>query len=396
MPCPYGSSGSDVASGCSCAAGYAGTIVASRDYPYYSGDCAAQSCPPSTVGSDLPNGCTCGAGYEGAVTATTTSPYYNSTCTPVACPTGAGVVNGTTIVTGCHCEPGFSPGTLIPTVGAPYYTGPCTAVPCPGGTTGTTVAAGCTCPEGPVVPTSTAPFFSSPCVGTSCVEYYTRNPSSPSGPYNILVGSATVQVYCDMSTTMGGVGGWTLVAMRVNAVQMFTEPAMTSLLPTNTGSGRIDAIFSMSNANYPFTAIRYTNNDPNWAIATFSSQQTFASLDASNPSYSQYPVIPSATVTSSVSSLVNYYWRAMSYPASPYSDSADWAYMAFTVAPPISSGDGWDLYNPSWILAGTDNSYDPSVNSNVACGLGVSGTTACHWWGACTGALHQQTYVWLR
>lgn len=270
------------------------------------------------------------------------------------------------------------------------------AVPCPIGSTGASVPAGCTCPTGSVVATSTYPFYNSTCIAASCLEYYNRNPSSSSGTYTILVGGAMTQVYCDMSTTNGGsVGGWTLVAMRTRAVQMFTETAMTPVLPTDTGAGRIANIFTMANNNFPFSSIRYTNNDPNWAVATFASAQTFASLSASNPMYSQNAVVPAATVTSSVSTLRNYYWRAKSSSVAQFSDSGDYGFMVFTVAAPITSGDGWDVSYPTWILAGTDNSYDPSAYSNVASGLSISGS-GCHWWGSCLSYMHVQTYVWLR
>ena len=45
--------------------------------------CAAVNCPSLSTGTDVASGCTCDAGYSGAVTATDSAPYYSSTCTGI-------------------------------------------------------------------------------------------------------------------------------------------------------------------------------------------------------------------------------------------------------------------------------------------------------------------------
>jgi Fibrinogen beta and gamma chains, C-terminal globular domain/Stigma-specific protein, Stig1 len=202
-------------------------------------------------------------------------------------------------------------------------------------------------------------------------------------------GVAPFDVYCDMTTNGGG---WTLAAIRQPGIAMFAETARTPLLPTD-ANGRSANIWASNNTSFPFTAIRYTNTTPNFAIATFASQTT---LNAQNTAASAYVSAPiAATVSSSVPTLTAFYWRAQSGAFTPYSDSSDWAYMAFAESAISTYGDGWDVSRPYWILSGTDNTYDPLTSTDTAVGL-VTATAGCHWHTTCTSGFVTQTLVWLR
>merc|ERR1719223_1120620 len=107
--CPAHSLGDDVPAGCTCNAGYNGTITASTTSPYYSGDCQAVSCPAHSFGGDVPAGCTCNAGYSGTITASTTSPYYSGDCQAVSCLASDSA--GSNVPAGCTCNAGYS-GTI--------------------------------------------------------------------------------------------------------------------------------------------------------------------------------------------------------------------------------------------------------------------------------------------
>ena len=112
----------------------------------------------------------------------------------------------------------------------------------------------------------------------------------------------------------------------------------------------------------------------------------------------------SATVVSTDSRLVNFYWKAQSGNYTGWSDSADWAFMCFAAASISGAGDGWDVSYPYWILAGTDNSYDPATYSNVVVGkpAAPSSTAGAHWWGSTStfqtnsGTFYTKTFVWLK
>ncbi|CAE7474225.1 unnamed protein product [Symbiodinium natans] len=80
VACPANSAGTNVGAGCSCNAGYSGTIAAASSSPFYSGSCSAVACPYGSAGTNVPSGCSCFSGYEGAVTATTGSPFYTYNC----------------------------------------------------------------------------------------------------------------------------------------------------------------------------------------------------------------------------------------------------------------------------------------------------------------------------
>ncbi|CAJ1443825.1 unnamed protein product, partial [Effrenium voratum] len=80
VACPADSTGTNVGSGCTCSAGYSGTITASDSSPFYTGSCSAENCPSWTTGTKIANGCTCWDHYFGSITAKVGSPYYSGTC----------------------------------------------------------------------------------------------------------------------------------------------------------------------------------------------------------------------------------------------------------------------------------------------------------------------------
>ena len=112
----------------------------------------------------------------------------------------------------------------------------------------------------------------------------------------------------------------------------------------------------------------------------------------------------SATVVSSDARLVNFYWKAQSGAYANFSDASDWAYMCFAAASIGTSGDAWDVSYPYWILAGTDNTYDPATHTNVVVGkpAAPSSTSGAHWWGSTSnfqtnsGTFFTKTYIWLK
>ena len=128
---------------------------------FFSGSCAAASCPDDSTGNDVPTGCTCDAGFSGTITATSSSPFYSGTCAAESCPSDS---TGTDLPTGCTCDAGFS-GTVTATDSSPHYSGSCTAVSCRAGSTGTDVPSGCSCdsgtPYGTIAATSSHPCVSS-------------------------------------------------------------------------------------------------------------------------------------------------------------------------------------------------------------------------------------------
>ena len=71
-------------------------------------------------------GCSCAAGYKGTITPTTFFPYYSDDCTPILCPTFS---SGHTVLEGCFFHNNTSPGDyclLIPSASSPYYSTFCT------------------------------------------------------------------------------------------------------------------------------------------------------------------------------------------------------------------------------------------------------------------------------
>ncbi|CAK9088453.1 Tenascin [Durusdinium trenchii] len=80
VPCPADSTGSSVGSGCSCNAGFSGTIEPTGDSPFFKGSCSAVACPSWTDGKNVPSGCACWKGYFGSLQATSSQPYYTGSC----------------------------------------------------------------------------------------------------------------------------------------------------------------------------------------------------------------------------------------------------------------------------------------------------------------------------
>jgi len=196
VACPAGSSGLNVHSGCTCDAGYTGSIAKSLEAPYFTGSCEAVSCPKNSHGKSLAAGCTCDKGYSGTITATSVDPFFSGTCVKtcalftcpqgwqplgddvvgstlsqcceaVPCPSGA---SGSNVVDGCSCKAGFN-GKISPSSTSPYYSGSCTSVDCPANSEGANVPAGCSCEagfSGSIQAITTAPFYKGACAPVAC------------------------------------------------------------------------------------------------------------------------------------------------------------------------------------------------------------------------------------
>eukprot|EP00441_Pelagodinium_beii_P000469 CAMPEP_0197703856 /NCGR_PEP_ID=MMETSP1338-20131121/125648_1 /TAXON_ID=43686 ORGANISM="Pelagodinium beii, Strain RCC1491" /NCGR_SAMPLE_ID=MMETSP1338 /ASSEMBLY_ACC=CAM_ASM_000754 /LENGTH=361 /DNA_ID=CAMNT_0043287755 /DNA_START=32 /DNA_END=1117 /DNA_ORIENTATION=- len=191
VACPQNSAGEDVPSGCTCYAGYSGTITASFSNRGYTGECTAVACPKHSTGANVQSGCYCNEGYSGTIIASSYYPFYsgsctctntssallaacsagyavggNSTCTPVACPRNSA---GENVPSGCTCYEGYS-GTITASFSDRGYTGECTAVACPKHSTGANVQSGCYCTEGysgTIIAISNHPFYSGSCTLTN-------------------------------------------------------------------------------------------------------------------------------------------------------------------------------------------------------------------------------------
>eukprot|EP00435_Cladocopium_sp_Y103_P035867 s1803_g9.t1 len=46
----------------------------------YNSTCAPVACPSHSTGTDVATGCSCDAGYSGSITASSTSPFYTGSC----------------------------------------------------------------------------------------------------------------------------------------------------------------------------------------------------------------------------------------------------------------------------------------------------------------------------
>lgn len=215
----------------------------------------------------------------------------------------------------------------------------------------------------------------------------------PSGIYTIDPDGAGPNLpfdcYCD---NVSNGGGWTLVAVRDAGINIYNETPTNPLL-TSATSGKTPVWFS-SNTSFNFDNIRFTNDNNEYSIATFSSGTTLSSLNSTYVTYSITPV--SATVTSSDSRLTSFYLRGQSGANAPFNDFSDWAYMAFSIAN-INVGDAWDVLHPWWVLSAVDHTNDPSTTS-IVCGkvnVGSNGGSN-HWSSVNTSSVTVKTYVWLK
>lgn len=172
VQCPTDSSGTDVPTGCTCDAGFSGSITASSASPFFTGSCQAVACPKDSSGTNVPSGCKCLSGFSGAVLAIQATPFHTSTCAPVACPSHS---TGTDVATGCSCDAGYS-GSITASSTSPFYTGSCDAVACPKNAKGVDVPSGCTCKDGfigSVTASTAAPFYTTSCTAVECPAHST-------------------------------------------------------------------------------------------------------------------------------------------------------------------------------------------------------------------------------
>eukprot|EP00931_Biecheleriopsis_adriatica_P035279 TRINITY_DN20309_c0_g1_i4.p1 TRINITY_DN20309_c0_g1~~TRINITY_DN20309_c0_g1_i4.p1 ORF type:complete len:2705 (-),score=392.19 TRINITY_DN20309_c0_g1_i4:60-8174(-) len=197
IACPANSTGTDVASGCFCDAGFTGEIDTSTSEPYYSGSCDRAcsvhscsagyspkapassiagvddqaccdevACPTNSDGTAVHTGCTCSTNYSGSITATSANPYFSGVCSPTCA---------------LHsCSAGLSPKSDQSIIGSDDATC-CDAVSCPADSTGVDVARGCTCDDGyagAITAQTTSPYYAGECRQTSAV---CRSYSCPAG-----------------------------------------------------------------------------------------------------------------------------------------------------------------------------------------------------------------------
>jgi hypothetical protein len=201
-------------------------------------------------------------------------------------------------------------------------------------------------------------------------------------------------------TTDGG--GWTLVAIRDVAltIPMFGETATAPVLPATTGGARLSNIWTLTNSNFSFNNIRFTNAGTSFTskvIANFSTATTLNGLNTTHATYSQSPT--NATVTTSGvigTALTNFYFRAKSSSAVDFNDNADFAVFAFSTGPTLTAADSWDTVGAYWILSGTDNTIDPmtTTSSSRATSLFTNGTNNGVHWSSSVKSI--RTWVWLK
>jgi len=91
--CPANSAGVSVVAGCTCNAGFRGSIVAVANY--YNGSCVYAGCPSLSIGTV--SGCACTSGPESIITITMVKglPAYAGTCAVAVsrCPAGSTVIS---------------------------------------------------------------------------------------------------------------------------------------------------------------------------------------------------------------------------------------------------------------------------------------------------------------
>eukprot|EP00047_Mylnosiga_fluctuans_P014769 m.41039 g.41039 ORF g.41039 m.41039 type:complete len:767 (-) comp5648_c0_seq1:68-2368(-) len=207
VACPQNSTGQHIIAGCTCSAGFTGTVMPSAVAPFVTSNCTPVPCPANSAGASVPSGCSCNAGWSGAIIPTTASPaFFSGSCGAVACPAGS---TGAGLPYGCTCSAGYT-GGVTAAIGAPYYTGACNAVPCLAGSVGTAPSCYCDGKVGTVTATTTSPFYTLSCsTGTSCAALKASNPIIQSGAYQLQInginGNSPVQIFCDFSLD-GGIG----------------------------------------------------------------------------------------------------------------------------------------------------------------------------------------------
>eukprot|EP00047_Mylnosiga_fluctuans_P001101 m.212571 g.212571 ORF g.212571 m.212571 type:complete len:742 (-) comp10141_c6_seq29:4119-6344(-) len=276
VQCPVNSVGASVPAGCTCAAGYNGSVVGTTDAPFSLSTCTAVPCPAFSAGPSVVAGCVCNAGYAGAPTPAAVSPFYTNGCAPVACPSNT---SGANLPAGCACAAGFA-GGVSAAIGAPYFSGSCNPVPCPAGMLGGTVPQGCTCnmTRGnygvPFTATTAPPYYAGTCYSfSSCAALLTQSSvpgvGSTSGVYYLTYAPDVVYpVYCDQTTNSGG---WELVlkVASTGVTFSYTAAAWTATSPINALSldeTNADALFPQYYAaNYSQIMSKFKFNSITWA-----------------------------------------------------------------------------------------------------------------------------------
>ena len=197
--CPAGSSGDDLVSGCSCAAGYNGMVLAAPMSPYYTGSCEGVPCPEGTSGVDIPSGCMCDAGTVGEITPFTEAPFYTGGCEMLLCMADERVSMNACVA----CDPGTSNESGDDASGMDTT---CDAVPCPTNSSGVDVASGCTCNDGfagTIMPTAMAPYYSGVCISATVTFTYTGSTQTYTVPDGIT------RLRLEVSGSAGGNGSST-------------------------------------------------------------------------------------------------------------------------------------------------------------------------------------------
>jgi hypothetical protein len=132
---------------------------------------AAVLCPANSVGTNVPSGCSCNAGFSGSVTATTTAPFFTSSCTGApgeCCLVLVECARVTRQFLFCFVFSNLLPSEIL-------WAHLFAAVSCPASSNGANVSSGCTCNAGfwgTITATTTSPFFTNTCTGLSsmCVR----------------------------------------------------------------------------------------------------------------------------------------------------------------------------------------------------------------------------------
>jgi len=177
-----------------------------------------------------------------------------------------------------------------------------------------------------------------------------------------------------------------IVATHGRGIAPFFETVVdsTSFVDQDSTNRRLSVWTSDSTALWQ--QLRYsTINGTLFATADFGFLTSLSDINDLYPSYSSAPT--SASVETNLCSSVDaFYVRGASGDVTTsWSDSLDWAYMAFSTRNISNYRDGWDVSNPYWIYNGFDNTYDPSAGAgSYGFGNECSGLP-CHWQLNCSG-----------